>query len=88
MPTYGAVVRFTTTAASAFAASCVFAGFAPVTVSEINGVARVAPLPVAAPTSATDTFPRSAPPDSPAFPSASDWAEAESVISAIARGLE
>ena len=46
-PTYAAVVFATTMSASAFAAAEVFNGFAPVTVSEISGVDRVAPAPVA-----------------------------------------
>ena len=54
-PTYEAVVFPTTISASALAAAVVLSGFVPVTVSEISGVARVAPAPVAVPTCATET---------------------------------
>jgi hypothetical protein len=87
VPTYGAVVSPTTRRESAFAASSVFFGCAPVTVSEISGVARAAPAPDAVPTCETETRPRSAPERSPAVFSASACADAELVICATARGL-
>ena len=86
VPTYGAVVFATTIAASAFAALAILAATLPCTVSEISGAART-PAPVAAPTVAIETLPRSAPGCMPAMCAAASWAAAELVICETARGF-
>ena len=55
--------------------------------SEISGVARAAPAPVAVPTWATETWPRSAPGRMSAAFAACSCAAAELTISEIARGF-
>ncbi len=73
--------------ASTFAAAAVFSGCAPLTVSEISGVARVAPEPVAVPTCATDTWPRSALGRMSALSAACACAAAELTTCETARGF-
>ena len=54
-PTYGAVVSRTTIFASAFAAFADASSRLPVTVTEMSGAVRAAPVPVWTPTTPTET---------------------------------